>query len=424
MRQYHLLLIIPVLFACPACSTDDPLSSSGASTITLRINLPNGEFPHDAVTGLPKIVAITSVTVTVTAADMEDIVESLTISGETASGTIEVPKGKARSFSIECKDGSGILQYSGSTTQDILNDIETVTITTEGHYPSASTLTITGFNAVSVALSWTTSTDVDFASYELVRAATGADLTSSLTRESIVEITAKSTTTYIDEDVTLDSTYYYAVIVWDTEGLGRRSTAVGVQTPSWEVLGYDDGEPAGGYYWETAGQASLNLVTASQPARLIATSFYLTNVSAGGTFRSLAFVYDGGGDLTTRGEKSVEATATGWFVVSYLDSNIAVDGNFYVVMMYDGSSYPAFGYDLVDNDRAFNWNGTTLTAWDQTYFMRALVEIPGAILTKGLSPGRAVIAARKSTPFNPELLEQLLPKIDPAMRGTMVKADR
>lgn len=424
MRQYYLLIIIPVLLVSLACHTDDPISSSGASAITLRINLPNGEFPPDAVTGLSKIVSITSVTVTVTAADMEDIVESLTISGETASGTIEVPKGDARSFLIECKDGSGILQYSGSTTQDILDDIETVTITTEGHFPTASTLTITGFSAVSVALSWTTSMEADFASYQLVRAATGADLTSSLTRESIVTITSNSTTSYIDEDVALDSTYYYAVIVWDTEGMDSPSTAVGVQTPRWEVLGYDDGVPSGGYYWPSAGQASLNLITVPQPAKLVATLYYLTNVSNGGTFESMAFVYDGAGDLTTRGRKTVEATTTGWFMVTYLDSNIAVADDFYVVMMYDGSSYPSFGYDPVDNDRAYDWDGTTLIAWDETYFMRAIVEIPGAILTKGLSPGQSVIASGKHTPVNPELLVRLLPKIDTPTKGTKVKTKR
>ncbi len=413
-----------MLFASLGCHPADPLSSSGASVITLTINLPNGEFPTDTVTGLAKIVAITSVTVTVTGADMEDIVESLTISGETASGTIEVPKGNARSFSIECKDGNGILQYSGSKTQDILKDIETVIITTEGHFPAASTLTITGFNAVSVALSWTTSTDVDFASYELVRATTGADLTSSSTRESIVTITSNSTTSYIDEDVTIDTTYYYAVIVWDTEGMDSPSTAVGVQTPRWEVLGYDDGVPSGGYYWETAGQASLNLITAPQPARLIATVYYITTVSDGGTFQSLAFIYDEAGNLTTRGQKYVEATTTGWFMVSYLDSNIAVTDDFYVVMMYDGSSYPSFGFDPIDNNRAYDWNGTTLTAWDETYFMRAIVEIPGAILTKELSPGRAVIASGKSIPLNPDLLVQLLPKIDTPTKGTKVKTER
>ncbi|UCD38248.1 MAG: hypothetical protein JSW54_01850 [Fidelibacterota bacterium] len=234
MQLSRSFFITIVLLFTLTCVGTDPLSSPDSSAITMNITLPRGETTVEMQSGLAKAVSITSVTVTVTASDMDDITESLTIGsgGETATGTVEVPKGDDRTFAVECRDGSNVLQYSGSTTQDINDDAETVSITTEGHYPTASTLTITDYGATSVTLSWDRNTDPDFASYEIVRASSATDITSSSTRTSLTTISTQSTTSYVDATVSASTTYYYAVIVWDTEGMGMRSGAESVETPA------------------------------------------------------------------------------------------------------------------------------------------------------------------------------------------------
>lgn len=233
MRLSRLLFVAAVLLASLSCVRENPLVGRDTGAITLSITIPKGEARPGITSRLGKVVVITTVAVTVAASDMETIEKSLSISadGKTASGSIDVPKGDARTFTIEAKDGSGIVQYSGSTTQDILDDNETVTIITEGHYPSASSISITDFDAQSVGLSWTGNADLDFASYELVRAGTATAIASSSTRESIVTVTNRNTTTYTDDTVSPNTTYYYAVVVWDTEGLGLRSSPQSVQTP-------------------------------------------------------------------------------------------------------------------------------------------------------------------------------------------------
>ena len=233
MRLSRLFFVVAILLASFSCDRDNPLFSPHSGDITLSITLPQGEARLGTINRLGKVVAITTVTITVTASDMETIEKSLSISsdGNTASGTIEVPKGDARTFAIEAKDGSGIVQYSGSTTQDILNNSETVTIITEGHYPSASSITITGFNAQAVGLSWAANADADFDAYEVVRVGPAEALTSSSTWTSIAVFTNRSTTAYTDTTVSQNNNYYYAVVVWDTEDLGWQSAAKNVTTP-------------------------------------------------------------------------------------------------------------------------------------------------------------------------------------------------
>ena len=237
MLSTRLILVLAGSLAALSC-TGNPLLSRGSSAIMLSITLPRGEHFSEAGVSLSKAVTITQVTISVTGEDMDNIDEDLAISsdGQTASGTVEVPKGDARTFEVECRDGGGILQYSGSTTQDILEDAETVTITTEGHYPSASVLSVSNFGATFVSLAWSQSTDADFASYELVRAGSETSIGSSATRTSITSITSRNTTTYTDNSVNDNTTYYYAVIVWDTEGLGLRSSAQSVRTPVLDVV--------------------------------------------------------------------------------------------------------------------------------------------------------------------------------------------
>ncbi len=282
MRSIRALLIFPVLLFFLSCAQDNPFSSHAASQVSLNIVLPKAESPTGESQSLNKTVAVTEVWLYVYADDMDDIEEILDISsdGTEASGSVEVPRGEARTFEIECYDANEILQYSGETTMDILEKTATVEITTVGHYPSASTLTITSFDAVSVALSWTGSTDADFASYELVRAGTAEDIESSSTRESIFTITSKATTTYTDDSVSPNTTYYYAIIVWDTEGMGMRSDAEGVLTPDLLEISYDDGSWED-YAWgnEVGDRFDMLFSSPTYPCYIKSIKLYLRDLS-------------------------------------------------------------------------------------------------------------------------------------------------
>lgn len=109
-----------------ACSDDNFVNiSSGNSTIQLDVQF--SEFPA----GFGKIgetAEVTRVQVRVSGPGMDPIQAALSISGNTASGTIEVPKGSARVFVVEGFDPNDILLFSGETTQDINNDTENVGI--------------------------------------------------------------------------------------------------------------------------------------------------------------------------------------------------------------------------------------------------------------------------------------------------------
>jgi hypothetical protein len=121
-KIFSLLLIL--LFI--ACSEDNFLNiKSGNSTIQLDIQF--SEYP----VGFGKIeetVVISRVQVRVTGPGMDPIQDELSISGTTASGSIEVPKGSSRVFIVEGFDNNNILLFSGETTKDINNDVENVSI--------------------------------------------------------------------------------------------------------------------------------------------------------------------------------------------------------------------------------------------------------------------------------------------------------
>ncbi len=412
MRLTRLLFVITILLAALACTTDNPLSSPDTSAITLSINLPRGERIPDTGTGLAKAMVIASVTVTVTADDMEDIEESLDVSGETASGTLKVPRGEDRTFTVECRDGNDIPQYSGSTTQDILQKSETVEITTEGHYPSASTLSITSFDAASVTLSWTENTDLDFASYELVRAGNAEDIESSSTRESIFTITSKTTTTYTDDSVSPNTTYYYAIIVWDTEGMGMRSDADGILTPDLLEISYDDGTWED-YYWgnEEGDRFDMLFSSPTYPCYIRSIKLYLRDQSGfDGNYR--VYIMDLGLNDLFYSEPALTDPATtgaegGWVTWDLNWENRAagtVSEDFYAGIEYTGGNlWPDIFIDTNTDAYRGTFYDVSTDSWYFVYgnlSVRVSVEIGGSLLKAPLGkvrPGDVAAALEQVT---------------------------
>jgi minor extracellular serine protease Vpr len=139
---------------------------------------------------------------------------------------------------------------------------------------------------------------------------------------------------------------------------------------------YDDGTPTSGYYWSCDGCASgVEVSPPSFPATIVKLKYYIMNLAAGGTGNGTfqAFAIDKNAmDLTT--SVTVTPTATGWFEVDVSSQSIDVTDDFIVVMMYDGYNTPSYGYDPVDNGRAWDYDGTGWAPWNETYFMRAIVS--------------------------------------------------
>jgi hypothetical protein len=81
-----------------------------------------------APTGVMQDVA--TVTVRVTGPDMDAVTKSLTISGNQATGTVRVPAGENRTFTVEAKDANNEVLATGNTTRDLeAGTSPTVTVT-------------------------------------------------------------------------------------------------------------------------------------------------------------------------------------------------------------------------------------------------------------------------------------------------------
>lgn len=141
---------------------------------------------------------------------------------------------------------------------------------------------------------------------------------------------------------------------------------------------YDDGTPSSGYYWPSAGQGSGVRMTPPQyPATIKKLKYYINSVAGGGSFSARTYDTVTGNQITN--PQTVTATGTGWFEVDVSSQNKQVNAEFIVAMFYDGVNTPTFGYDQANNDRAWDFDGTNWSPWNETYFMRSIVQVGSAI---------------------------------------------
>ncbi len=147
---------------------------------------------------------------------------------------------------------------------------------------------------------------------------------------------------------------------------------------------YDDGDPASGYTWGSAGTGSGARMTPPQyPAKILKLSYYITSLDATGTggngsFSAKAYDFTGspGSQLLS---VDVTPAATGWVQVDVSSQNVNVNREFVAAMIYDGVNTPGFGYDEQDNGRAWDLWSWGWEAWNETYFMRATVQTGTAV---------------------------------------------
>jgi photosystem II stability/assembly factor-like uncharacterized protein len=177
----------------------------------------------------------------------------------------------------------------------------------------------------------------------------------------------------------------------------------GTQTAN---LTYDDGSPTSGYYWNNSGQGSANRMTPTLTnATLTQMEIYITGVQTGNaTYKPIVLGNNGGApgsDLATLNFKTA-SSYPGWDATSLSSYGIAVNGDFFVGLKYDGVNKPTFGYDQANNGRAWDFDGSTWASWSETYFMRATIQTVTSVaeITNQV-PSKFELSYNYPNPFNP-----------------------
>ena len=177
----------------------------------------------------------------------------------------------------------------------------------------------------------------------------------------------------------------------------------GTQTAN---LVYDDGSPSNGYYWNNNGQGSANRMTPTlSNATLTKMEIYITGVFAGtATYKPIVLGNNGGSpgnDLVNLGFKTT-ATYPGWDQTDLSTLGISVNGDFFVGLKYDGTNKPTYGYDVTNNGRAWDFDGTNWAAWNETYFIRATIQTTTSVaVLNNEIPNEFDLSFNYPNPFNP-----------------------
>jgi hypothetical protein len=177
----------------------------------------------------------------------------------------------------------------------------------------------------------------------------------------------------------------------------------GTQTAN---LTYDDGTPTSGYYWNNSGQGSVNRMTPTlSNATLTKMEIYITGVQAGtATYIPIVLSISGGSpgsNLATLNSKTA-ASYPGWDPTSLSSYGIVVNGDFFVGLKYDGVNKPTYGYDPVDNGRAWDFDGTIWSTLNETYFIRATIQTTTSVAEiSSQIPKEFELSYNYPNPFNP-----------------------
>lgn len=194
-----------------SCTLDNPNDRN--VQVFLQIPLPN----PDGLKNASSIAGVKSVMLTVTTGNEILTSKELTISGNTANGTVSIMPGENIKFTAEARDANNIIQWQGSTTVDIVDDF-TANIQLTPILPTANILKALE-KGKSVNLSWNQNSDPDFARYELYRSQSNSTL------GTILHSTTLITETEFDDNLALEgSSYFYTLVVTDTEGFNTQSS--------------------------------------------------------------------------------------------------------------------------------------------------------------------------------------------------------
>lgn len=191
-----------------------------------------------------------------------------------------------------------------------------------------------------------------------------------------------------------------------THGRSMYSTSLTGGGSQTLALSYDDGTPTSGYYWQVAGQASGNRITPTvNGAKLIEMSIYFTGINQGtASYTPIVLQYTGSapGSAYATIQTKVASNIPGWDVTDLSSYSIIANSDFIVGLEYDGTNRPTFGYDPVDNGRAWDFDGNGWSSWTETYFMRATIQTVTSIAEISTQiPDKFEVSQNYPNPFNP-----------------------
>ena len=156
-----------------------------------------------------------------------------------------------------------------------------------------------------------------------------------------------------------------------------------------EELIYDDGVPTGSYSY--VGYTMASQMSPLAPCKILVLKYYTT---VGDTTGDLSFeprVFDWAGTMpgtTILYETTADAVEDDWLEVDISAHNITVTDDFMVGFgSTQGNVY--MGYNTTDNGRSWDWDGTNWAQWNETYFLRAIVEYSKGDIVE-LSPVKVV----------------------------------
>ncbi len=209
------LIFFGLLFSC---APDE--SFENIAEVTIQIQIPESDNLKSAAS----VTTIRKVIIRVTAGGKILDKQELNITGNTARGVLSVTKGEKRTFTVEAMDENDIIQWLGSTTRDINDDL-TIDIEMEPVLPEVSNLqAAVAENAVNI--SWSQNSDNDFGRYVLYRS-----LSEDEPGDSLFSTSVAGETEFRDNFVSEGQSYFYTLLVFDTEGLTATSNVIQVDVP-------------------------------------------------------------------------------------------------------------------------------------------------------------------------------------------------
>jgi photosystem II stability/assembly factor-like uncharacterized protein len=365
------------------------------------------------------------------AANWSSISGDLTGDGGGSTGatvsTVVVAKGNSNVIYAGCSNGRVQVTTDAGASWNLrtsgLPNLSVTRITTDPNNPATAYVTFSGYTATSKIFkttnygsSWTNISGnlpniptncvvVNPANGNNIFVGTDLGVFSTANGGStwVQDVSGMANVPVFDLDYRSSDTKLFAA----THGRSMYSSSVGsgggTQTAN---LTYDDGTPTSGYYWNNSGQGSANRMTPTlSNATLTQMEIYFTGVSAGNAnYKPIVLSNSGGqpgSDLAVLNFK-IASTYPAWDVTNLTIYNIIVNGDFFVGLKYDGVNKPNFGYDPINNNRAWDFNGTSWSSWNETYFMRATIQTTTSVAEISTEvPKEFDLSYNYPNPFNP-----------------------
>lgn len=189
-----------------------------------------------------------------------------------------------------------------------------------------------------------------------------------------------------------------------------RINVTNVSSSTVELI-HDNGVPSQNYYWNNAGQGSaVRFTPPGLPAKVKEAKFYIGSIQEGNNVKLRVLADDNGKPGNTIfGPVALTLPATGWIKYDLTSANLTVNGDFYVMLEYDGTNKPHFSAESAPplEQRSWDFDGSEWTLYeDEDYLIRAVVAYtPTSVDDRdddNRLPKTIALSQNYPNPFNPE----------------------